>query len=65
MSERESRLREEGDGWQDRWQLAPREDYGRRPWGLLVTGLVVAGLGVLAWKYVAPDLRRYLKIHNM
>jgi hypothetical protein len=32
---------------------------------LLVTGAVVVGLGLLAWYYVGPDLRRYLKIHSM
>jgi hypothetical protein len=31
----------------------------------LVTGLVVVGLGVMAWNYLGPDLRRYLKISNM
>jgi hypothetical protein len=32
---------------------------------LLLSGLAVVGLGVLAWYYLAPDVRRYLKIHNM
>jgi hypothetical protein len=31
---------------------------------LLVTGAVV-GLGYLAWTYLGPDLKRYIKIHNM
>ena len=35
------------------------------PTGLLVAGLVAVGVGVLAWYYLGPDLRRYLKIHNM
>jgi hypothetical protein len=30
-----------------------------------VTGLAVVGLGALAWTYLGPDLRRYLKISNM
>jgi hypothetical protein len=36
----------------------------RRP-GLLVAGLVGFGLGALAWYYLSPDLRRYLKITRM
>jgi len=35
------------------------------PWALLLTGLVVVGLGAMAWSYLGPDLRRYLKIRNM
>jgi hypothetical protein len=31
----------------------------------VVTGLVVVGLGVMAWYYLGPDLRRYLKIEQM
>jgi hypothetical protein len=30
-----------------------------------VTGLVLVGLGVMAWKYLGPDVRRYLKIERM
>jgi hypothetical protein len=30
-----------------------------------LTGLAVVGLGALAWYYLGPDLRRYLKIRNM
>jgi hypothetical protein len=30
-----------------------------------VAGLVVLGLGALAWYYLGPDVRRYLKIHSM
>ncbi len=33
--------------------------------GWLIAGLVAAGLGALAWYYLGPDLRRYLKIRNM
>jgi hypothetical protein len=33
--------------------------------GLLIAGLAAAGLGLLAWNYLGPDLRRYLKIRNM
>jgi hypothetical protein len=34
-------------------------------WSLLVTGLVVVGLGLMAWNYLGPDIRHYLKIRNM
>jgi hypothetical protein len=33
--------------------------------GLLVAGLAAVALGALAWSYLGPDLRRYLKIRNM
>ncbi len=59
--------RESGETYGD-WQRYP-ESYRRRGGlpipGLLVGGLVVAGLGALAWYYFGPDLRRYLKIRNM
>jgi hypothetical protein len=32
---------------------------------LLLIGLVGVGLGLLAWNYLGPDLRRYLKIRSM
>jgi hypothetical protein len=48
----------------ERYEL--RERYGRGGLsGWVVTGLVVAGLGALAWYYLGPDLRRYLKIKSM
>lgn len=56
----------QGDDWRsDYARLAPRRDGGGLPRGLLVTGLVMVGLGVLAWRYIGPDLRRYIKISNM
>jgi len=27
--------------------------------------LAVVGLGVLAWSYLGPDLKRYMKIRSM
>ncbi|HLH28490.1 MAG TPA: hypothetical protein VKW77_06215 [Acidimicrobiales bacterium] len=33
--------------------------------GFLIAGLAAIGLGVLAWQYLGPDLRRYLKIRSM
>jgi hypothetical protein len=32
---------------------------------LILSGLAVAGLGLAAWYYLGPDLRRYLKIKRM
>jgi hypothetical protein len=31
----------------------------------MVAGLVGLGVGVLAWYYLWPDLKRYLKIRSM
>jgi hypothetical protein len=33
--------------------------------GLLLAGLAALGLGALAWYYLGPDLRRYIKISRM
>lgn len=38
---------------------------GGKSGGWLLAGLTAVGLGVLAWRYLGPDLRRYLKIRNM
>jgi hypothetical protein len=64
-SERQGPLSEMiDDGWE---RFAPR----RRPRpegppvGWLVAGVAVVGLGVLAWSYLGPDLKRYMKIHSM
>jgi hypothetical protein len=35
------------------------------PWGLVLTGAAVVGLGLLAWQFLGPDVKRYLKIRNM
>jgi hypothetical protein len=32
---------------------------------LLLTGAAIIGLGVLAWNYLGPDLRRYIKMSRM
>jgi hypothetical protein len=44
---------------------ASRRDSGGLPWGLLAGGLVVVGLGLMAWSYLGRDLQRYMKIRNM
>jgi hypothetical protein len=55
---------------QEEWRgglrpVARPQESGGPSWGLLVTGLVIAGLGLMAWRYLGPDLRRYLKIRSM
>jgi hypothetical protein len=57
---------ESGTQWQGRYE--PTEWRRGRGWagpGLLTTGIVLLGLGALAWYYLGPDLRRYLKIKSM
>jgi len=53
------------DGWGERLGLAERERSEGLPVGWIIAGVVVVGLGVLAWTHLGPDLRRYLKIHSM
>jgi hypothetical protein len=46
--------------------LPPIEQrHERSSTGLILTGLVVLGLGILVWNYFGPDARRYLKISTM
>jgi hypothetical protein len=52
-----------GEYWEPRYDLAERRGGGLPGW--LVTGLIAAGVGALAWYYLGPDLRRYLKIRSM
>jgi hypothetical protein len=33
--------------------------------GLILTSLVMLGLGAVAWNYFGPDLRRYIKLSKM
>ena len=55
--------------WGD--ELRERTGFARRPEpvgpspALLIAGAVVIGLGFLAWTYLGPDLKRYMKIHSM
>lgn len=60
-----STLRSWGDDLRERTGLARREERGGPAPGLLIAGAVVIGLGYLAWTYLGPDLKRYLKIHSM
>ncbi len=51
-------------GW-DRWMPARRTDEAGTSHRLLIGGLILLGLGCLAWYYVGPDMRRYMKIRSM
>lgn len=54
-----------GDDLRERTRPIRRhEERGISP-GLLIAGAAVIGLGWLAWNYLGPDLRRYMKIHSM
>ena len=59
-----SRIPEEQ--WRWRSPVARREERRGGPSGWLLAGLIAVGVvGGLAWYYLGPDLRRYLKIRNM
>jgi hypothetical protein len=53
------------DDWRERTGLARRADRGGLSPSVLITGAVVIGLGYLAWTYLGPDLKRYMKIRDM
>jgi hypothetical protein len=52
-------------GEEERWRDLSRRATSGPSVGLVLAGLVVLGVGALAWQYFAPDVRRYLKIRNM
>jgi hypothetical protein len=54
-----------GDDLRERTGLSSRTERDGSAAGLLITGAVIIGLGYLAWTYLGPDLKRYLKIHSM
>jgi hypothetical protein len=54
-----------GDHWRERTGLARRSENGGAFTALLITGAVIIGLGFLAWTYLGPDLKRYMKIQSM
>ncbi len=58
-------LREEEDGRGGYSRPVERQESGSVPWGLIIGGLVVGGLAAMAWSYLGPDVRRYIKISNM
>lgn len=53
------------NGWGARFALAEWKRAEGPPVGLIVAGVAVVGLGLLAWTYLGPDLKRYIKIHSM
>ena len=55
----------EGEHWWERSPLARRTEPAEPAHRLMVAGLVVLGLGCLAWYFVGPDVRRYMKIRSM
>ncbi len=57
--------RSEGHGWGRRSAPARRAELFGPHTGLVIAGLAAVGLGILAVKYVGPDLRRYIKLRNM
>ncbi|HZY84089.1 MAG TPA: hypothetical protein VFE78_04620 [Gemmataceae bacterium] len=58
-------VRPQGEDWEGRYYPAERRGGGGLPSGLLLGGLLTVGLGALAWYYLGPDLRRYMKIKSM
>lgn len=54
-----------GAEWGERPSLTGREETFGVPRGMLVAGAVAVGAGLLAWHFLGPDVRRYLKIHSM
>lgn len=53
------------DDLRERTGLARRADRGGLSPAVLITAGLAIGLGYLAWTYLGPDLKRYMKIHNM
>ena len=49
----------------DPYSLAAWERRAANNSGLLIAGLAALGVGVFAWMYLGPELRRYLKIREM
>jgi hypothetical protein len=51
--------------WGGRSHLARRDEYFGPETRLLLAGVVMLGLGLAAWHFLGPDVRRYLKIRSM
>jgi hypothetical protein len=58
-------VRAQDEDWGERYYPAERGGGGGFPTGILLGGLLAVGLGALAWYYLGPDLRRYMKIKSM
>ncbi len=61
----ESGLPATADDWTGRSALERRRSPAGLSPGVIIAGVAVIGLGWLAWSYLGPDLKRYLKIHSM
>lgn len=48
-----------------RHYIADRTGLSKSQTMWLAGGLVALGVAIVAWSYLGPDLRRYIKIHNM
>jgi hypothetical protein len=57
--------RTRGDSWGSRSSIAERDGLRKSEAIWLAAGLVAIGVGILAWSYLGPDLKRYLKIQSM
>ena len=55
---------ESENGWRREPMLRTR-DGGGPPLTLIAAGLVCVGLGLMAWNYLGPDVRRYMKMSSM
>jgi hypothetical protein len=54
------------EDWRERYQPAGQMMTQAGPGlGLLLGGLALIGLGALAWAYLGPDIRRYIKMSQM
>jgi hypothetical protein len=58
-------VRERGEDWEGRYYPVERRRGGGLPSGLVIGGLLALGLGAMAWYYLGPDFRRYMKIKSM
>jgi hypothetical protein len=54
-----------GGEWAGRHSLSRREEPFGASRGLVVAGVVAVGIGLLAWYYIGPDVKRYMKLRNM
>jgi hypothetical protein len=54
-----------GEDWRAYPPAVMPQERGGLSLGLILTGVAALGLGLVAWTYLGPDLRRYLKIRNM
>jgi hypothetical protein len=50
---------------QEGHRVEPTQPSSGLPLGTIALGLIVVGLGAMAWTYLGPDLRRYIKMSSM